>query len=582
MKQKILQLVKDKPKHYSKMIKCDLVLNEWVLNNTLVESDLYAEMIYSAVYQVANKCPNDNEKKFRNFKEGYGFCGHSSKCQCANDSISKKVSNFKQHYSKEKKQKINQKRIKTTRSKYGVTNNAQTPHAIKKHKEFYSNKENVAKTLSKMQQTTYNNYNVYNPMQNKDIASKSKAKWLSLYGKNYGTLYNEISAKKIATSIQNWNCTHPSKNPDVIAKIIQTNLKKRGVPFPLQNKLVASKASESRLNKKFINNKTKLRFENPKFLNRAVQYFGIQSLASQMHLTELVLRNQLKKLNISIPRSQFEIEIQLFLHQLGITNIQFNTWDILKNREIDVYLPDYNLAIELNGVYWHTEQKNRGKNYHLQKTLDCNKKNIQLLHILDVEWNDAIKCDIWKSMIKTRLKLNDRIYARNCVFKKVPLKEAKEFFNKNHLQGFKGGKIKYGLYYNDELVQCVILGKSRYNKSAEWELIRMASKKNKSIVGGFSKIISHINIPFITYADKRYASGLGYKSIGCTQLNDTPPGYSYLINGDLKSRVEFQKHKLKNKLKIFNAQFSEYENMLLNGFDRIWDCGHMTFIYNKK
>jgi len=110
----------------------------------------------------------------------------------------------------------------------------------------------------------------------------------------------------------------------------------------------------------------------------------------------------------------------------------------------------------------------------------------------------------------------------------------------------------------------------------------MASKKNKSIVGGFSKIISHINISFITYADKRYASGLGYKSIGCTQLNDTPPGYSYLINGDLKSRVAFQKHKLKNKLKIFNAQFSEYENMLLNGFDRIWDCGHMTFIYDKK
>jgi hypothetical protein len=43
-----------------------------------------------------------------------------------------------------------------------------------------------------------------------------------------------------------------------------------------------------------------------------------------------------------------------------------------------------------------------------------------------------------------------------------------------------------------------------------------------------------------------------------------------------------QKHKLNKLLDIFDAEKSEYQNMLDNGFRRVWDCGNMKFIYKKK
>jgi hypothetical protein len=36
--------------------------------------------------------------------------------------------------------------------------------------------------------------------------------------------------------------------------------------------------------------------------------------------------------------------------------------------------------------------------------------------------------------------------------------------------------------------------------------------------------------------------------------------------------MQFQKHKLKEKLKIYNENLTEWENMQLNGYNRIWDC----------
>ena len=43
------------------------------------------------------------------------------------------------------------------------------------------------------------------------------------------------------------------------------------------------------------------------------------------------------------------------------------------------------------------------------------------------------------------------------------------------------------------------------------------------------------------------------------------------------SRIQFQKHKLKDKLETFDPNITEWENMKANGYDRIWDCGNMVF-----
>jgi hypothetical protein len=55
MRDQILNLVKNKPKQYSRLIKSNPILREWVNKNSLLISDHWPEMIYSAIYQVSKK-----------------------------------------------------------------------------------------------------------------------------------------------------------------------------------------------------------------------------------------------------------------------------------------------------------------------------------------------------------------------------------------------------------------------------------------------------------------------------------------------------------------------------------------------
>jgi glycyl-tRNA synthetase alpha subunit len=51
------------------------------------------------------------------------------------------------------------------------------------------------------------------------------------------------------------------------------------------------------------------------------------------------------------------------------------------------------------------------------------------------------------------------------------------------------------------------------------------------------------------------------------------------IKNELKlSRYQTQKHKLKNLLKNFDETMTESENLLNNGFYRLFDCGNLTFV----
>jgi len=40
-------------------------------------------------------------------------------------------------------------------------------------------------------------------------------------------------------------------------------------------------------------------------------------------------------------------------------------------------------------------------------------------------------------------------------------------------------------------------------------------------------------------------------------------------------------NRLKNTLSNFNPKLTEWKNMQLNGYDRIWDCGNLKYEWNK-
>lgn len=123
--------------------------------------------------------------------------------------------------------------------------------------------------------------------------------------------------------------------------------------------------------------------------------------------------------------SKSEDEIADFIKNKGFAIIR-NDRSILDNKhELDIYIPDKQFAIEFDGVFWHNEI-NKPVNYHLNKTEECNKKGIRLIHIFEDEWLD--KPNIWKSMLNNLLGLNEnRIFARKCEIKKYLWKIVKLF-----------------------------------------------------------------------------------------------------------------------------------------------------------
>ena len=251
--------------------------------------------------------------------------------------------------------------------------------------------------------------------------------------------------------------------------------------------------------------------------------------------------------------------------------------------EIDVYIPELKIGFEFNGLYWHSELF-KDEDYHLNKTIYFNDMGIDIIHIWEDDW--IFKQDIIKSIIKSKLNIyENKIYARKCLFKEVSSKECKEFLNNNHIQGFCVSSNRYGLYYNNELVSLITLGKRRLNlgyknKNNDYELLRFCNKINYNIIGGFSKLwknfIDNNEIgKIITYSDRSLFSGKVYDKNGFKFIGFTKPGYHYINKGIRVNRFNYNKSKL---IKMgYDINKTEREIMFNEKIYRIYDCGNYKF-----
>ena len=96
-------------------------------------------------------------------------------------------------------------------------------------------------------------------------------------------------------------------------------------------------------------------------------------------------------------KSEIENELFNFISEFYTGKILTNTRVLLESgKELDIYLSDIKLAIEFDGLYWHSD-KFLDKNYHLRKTKECEEKGIHLIHIFEDEWIN--KKDIVKDKI---------------------------------------------------------------------------------------------------------------------------------------------------------------------------------------
>ncbi len=472
---------------------------------------------------------------------------------------------------------------------------------------------NSKEVRQKTKDTCQKRFGTDYPLLNKDIIDKRTNTFLENYGETHPFKNKDFHETVLMTFREKFNSPSPFGSKEVQKKTNETNLKNRGVKWTLQDKTIRSQIEETNLKKygsispfgsKEVQDKKliKTKFNFFQFLKSSdrigieydlltteEEYIGVKKQYVEVQHKECDLIFKCSINNGKVPRcpscyprnvSTGEIELQEFILDHISCNVQFNVRNIISPLELDIYIPDFKLAIEFNGVYWHSEQHGKDKNYHLNKTKLCNDLGIQLIHIFEDEWID--KKEIVKSILLNKFNLNlNKIFARKCEIGKINNTFAKQFMFENHIQDFING-THYGLAYKNELVSVMTVGKPRFDKKSEIEIYRFCSKLNHRVLGGLSRLTKHVErtlkpTSIVTYADLRFGVGKGYLASGFIFDSLTKPGYFYVKNQDRYSRQKFQKHKLESVLESFDESLTESQNMFNNGYIKIWDCGNVIF-----
>ena len=414
------------------------------------------------------------------------------------------------------------------------------------------------------------------------------------------------------TNNEKYGVNVPLQNKKVFEKFLKTNMERYGVLYPLQNQEILEKRNKTNLilygtknvscnvDVREKQNLTRIKNcvlkTNHKFINYDKVSNEITLLCENGHeyKTNVVNIYNRIKYNVNVCTicnpighyfSDVETKLLEFIKENYDGEIIENSRNIINPYELDIYLPELKLAFEFNGVYWHNELY-KDKNYHLMKTESCLEKGIQLIHIWEDKWN--YKQDIVKSMILNKLvKTPNKIFARKTQIKEINDNIlVRNFLETNHLQGFVGSSVKLGLFYENELVSLMTIGKKRNlmkskSQEGEYELLRFCTKLNINVIGGASKLFKYFlkNYSFTeitTYADRSHSQGNLYETLGFEFVSKTPPNYYYVVDGVRKHRFGFRKDVLIKE--GYDVNTTEHEIMLKRKIYRIYDSGSLKFI----
>lgn len=436
-----------------------------------------------------------------------------------------------------------------------------------------SNKEEL---LNRQKEKFQEKYGVDFYPQHKDFIVKQKRTKKNRYGdENYNNVEKSKLTKKRKYGDENYNNIEKTKN---------TNIKLYG----------NENYSKSSSYKNKIKRKYKERYKDLDIVDVKKELVSIKcdKCGETSEVTKQLLYERSKR-NYDVclscnpigngNRSGYEVELSDFLNELKVFH-QTNKKVGNDNIEVDILIPYYQLAIEINGLYWHNELF-KSKNFHLNKTLKCQEEGIDLIHIFEDEW--VYKREIVKSIIINRLGLSDnRIYARKCEVKEVDRKTAMNFMEDNHIQGKVNSSIRIGLYHNDILVSLMTFSKGRVimsGKIDEWELNRFCNLRNTSIIGGFSKLLKYFTKKYnpnkiISYSDIRLFNGDIYEKNSFVKISQSKPNYWYIINGLRHYRFNYRKSKLVKE--GYDSNLTESQIMFNRKIYRIYDCGNIRWEYN--
>lgn len=518
---------------------------------------------------------------------------HTSVCEICGSTFSYTCSpRFKPHTCSRKCQET--LRSKTALSRYGVENVSQLDSVKAKISKVKSSEEAKARVVATVQKR----YGVDNVSQAPQVRAKlSEVMKTERYLKD-----------REQTCLERYGFTSPSMAESVKKKREETNYQRYGAAHPPHTKgffqkrmLDGSKAED------FMN----FREDPASYIQSNFDHAPtISEMCAALGCTDTPIYNVLLKFGcsdmLSSSTSSMEQEVSNFIESL-IPNIKIrhNDRSVIAPRELDLYLPDYQLGIECNPTATHNSSSEdpwggppKPAIYHQEKSIQALKQGVLVFHIFGYEWSN--KKEIIQSMLTNLLKANtETIGARDTYVCDVPYLECKRFLDANHLQGDTNSSIRLGLRHKrtDELLSVMTFGRIRPSMGTStltndrpWELSRFCNQKFTSVSGSASKLFQHFLNRIhpevvVSFSDVAHTRGSLYQTLGFKSSEPSYPNYVWATLNDAIyfNRVNCQKRNLPKLLhddSIDIVNNTERQIMESHGFLQVFNSGTIRWVWS--
>ena len=457
----------------------------------------------------------------------------------------------------------------------------------------------------KQNNTNIERYGHINPMACLHVREKRDNTMLARYGTTQPLYVDEFKQKRDNTNLERYGNISPLGHPAVKEKKINTMLERYGVVHPMHIPAVKEKLENTNLErygtthyaqsdeyKKLVKERRReyvgsLGLEYcDNLLIGPTKYGMVSKECIKAQLDGTVTREMLvsefsdyhrvmKKLGIEAT-GNITTPHQILIDWLKEINVEFKINDrrTIKPKELDIFIPTHSLAIEVNGLYWHSTTTTDRQ--HIDKFNQCRLLGIKLLQFTD---RDIIeRPELVKGMILSKLGLlPNKLMARKCSIVHVESTDAQKLLDQWHYQGRTTNAARFmGLTHDNRIV--AIIGYTIKDKECRIE--RFACELMTNVVGGYSKlekfvIKSNSIKTLVTFSLGLISDGSLYSKNGYTTDGYSPKPEWYVTDyKNLYNRQRFMKSKLH---KMFGDKFdpnkTERENILMNGFRLYFGAG---------
>ena len=235
---------------------------------------------------------------------------------------------------------------------------------------------------------------------------------------------------------------------------------------------------------------------------------------------------------------------------------------IIPPQELDFYIPEFKLAIEFDGIYWHSETfGGKDINYHVNKTKLCNEKGIKLIHLFENEW--YTKLQQVKSFISSELGIFKHIITANdCEIIQLNEKDARNFQNRNCVIPYEQSDINLALKYKNKIVYLITIIKT----DNEYIINCICNRNGYNVIDSYKTIINHLKT---IYDIHNLKISLNRRWFNEKELEDISDVIEYT-----SPQPFYFNHGYKMKL-ITEVEFENIEESRKNRYGKIYDCGNV-------